>query len=191
MPALRNARCAEERSNGDPRGATGRYGRCAARSEATSGEGTTITGRSACWSTPCETLPSRSDLRPVRPRVPITIALAPTSSAWARIVAAIEFSRTRVRACAPGRHAARVGRPPRHADAPDPQRTDPASRSRLAHRHARSGPGDDVHEPLPHGENRDGLPFHELRGAIDRRLCVRRTVVGDQDHGVLLPFCGT
>ncbi len=39
--------------------------------------------------TACETLPRNSDLTPVSPRVPITTALAPTSSAWSRIVSAI------------------------------------------------------------------------------------------------------
>src|SRR5579862_5265368 len=62
---------------------------CRARSAATSGEGTTSTGRSACCRTAWETLPSRIDLIPVRPREPSTIALASTDSAADRMAPAI------------------------------------------------------------------------------------------------------
>ena len=71
----------------------------AARLAATSGEGTTITGRSVCCRMAWETLPSIRDLRPVSPRVPSTIASAATSSASDGIVSVIVAPRARVRGC--------------------------------------------------------------------------------------------
>ena len=59
------------------------------RELATSDEGATTTVRSACWMTSCETLPSSSDLTPVRPRDPIAIARAPTRSDAARFARAV------------------------------------------------------------------------------------------------------
>jgi hypothetical protein len=79
--------------------------RLAARLAAISGEGTMITGRSACCTTAWDTLPSISDLRPVRPRVPRMIAFASTSSASETIVSAIVAPRALV--CAQGFRPAR------------------------------------------------------------------------------------
>ena len=90
--------------------------RCSERSRATAGDGTTSTGRSARWSTACETLPRNADLSPVRPRVPRTTTRASTRSASMRRVSAIVACRRRMlRPGVEARGARRSRHPPQPA----------------------------------------------------------------------------
>jgi hypothetical protein len=65
-----------------------------------------MTARSACWITPCETLPRSGDFSPLSPRDPIRIALAPIPSASARIASEVVVSCEQVRRCASNPDAA-------------------------------------------------------------------------------------
>jgi hypothetical protein len=106
-----------------------------AREATTSGEGTTTTARSACWITSRETLPSNSDLTPVSPRDPITIAVASSACAWRRIARAVVGAREALPATAlmPRRvfvaeSARRTGEKRRRAQGEDNQRELPSTR---------------------------------------------------------------
>jgi hypothetical protein len=92
-------------SHVEPRRAR-RFQRRGARSAASSADGTTITGRSACGSMACDTLPSSTDSTSLSPRVPSTTAPASMRSASLRIVAEI---------VAPSSSHARLGYQPRAA----------------------------------------------------------------------------
>src|SRR5205085_258631 len=159
------------------------------RSDATCGDGTTITARSACWIRACETLPSRTDLNRVKPREPIRIAVAPAPSASRRIASAVVVSSDTVRGSASNpalRASSRslggalmsllAGSGVDLLGVVGDARRQPKARWR-AGQHAR--------ERLPHGEHNRRLAAQQLAAESDCRLRVLGAVVADQDHRIV------
>ena len=167
------------------RSAYSRLSRCSARAFATAGDGTTTTGRSACWRMWLETLPSISDLTRVKPRLPRHTASAASRAAALRMASATVESTTAVSRT---RHRARphwpAPRPPGPSRGPPPPPRSSISLVVDDHAQTSAGARHRVDEALPDVQDCQLLAGEQLAGLLDRGLCVVGTVIGNQNHGI-------
>ena len=133
------------------------------RAPATAGDGTTITVRSACWTTAWETLPGSADFRPPNPREPMTIVVGADL---------LGFREDR-----PGRGGESSTCAWLCVEPRLPGQFCPFHREFLGRR--------ELGQRLPHGHHGRRLTVQQLTGLLDRGFGVLRAVGADRESSDL------